>query len=166
MKNLLIMRHAKSDWENSNLSDFDRPLNDRGNKAAPLMAEEIIRLDKLPQIIISSPANRAKSTAQLFAKKIGIENDIIFERNFYSGYIDDIVEFVKSVDDKFSRIMIVGHNPTMESLVSYLINNRPYIVMSTAAIASINFDIKKWSKLKFGTGSLEWLIKPKDLQNL
>ena len=158
------MRHAKSDWGNENLTDFDRPLNKRGNKAAPFMGEEIKKRNKLPDIIISSPANRAKTTAILVAEASNYKKEIVFEKDFYFGYTEDIIGKIKSVDTSIDRIMIVGHNPIWEGLVSSLSKNNPYVTMPTAAIASINFDINDWSELKFGTGTLEWLIKPKELQ--
>ena len=157
------MRHAKSDWGDAGLSGFDRPLNKRGSKAAPLMAEEMKRRNKAPDIIISSPANRAKTTAELFSEKSGYTNEIVFEKDFYFGYIEDIIKKVKAIDNSINRIMLVGHNPTWEDLVSRLSKNNPYVTMPTAAIASINFNINDWSDLKFGSGNLEWLLKPKEL---
>jgi phosphohistidine phosphatase len=82
MKNLLIMRHAKSDWSDSSLADFDRPLNSRGKKAAPFMGNELLKRKKIPDLIISSPANRAKSTAKKVAEAVGYKNEIQFEKRF------------------------------------------------------------------------------------
>ena len=158
------MRHAKSDWDDSSLSDFDRPLNKRGKKAAPFMGKEIKKREALPDIIISSPANRAKNTTKLFVEACKFEKEIIFEKDFYFGYIEDIFKIIKSNSSSINKIMVVGHNPTWEDLVSRLSKNNPYVTMPTAAIASINFDINKWSELNFGTGTLEWLLKPKELQ--
>jgi len=165
MKNLLIMRHAKSDWNHENSSDFERPLNKRGIKAAPFMGKEIKKRNKIPDIIISSPANRAKTTAKLFAEKSDYTKEIIFEKDFYFGHIENVIDKLKSIDSSIDRIMIVGHNPTWEHFVTELSKNYPYVTMPTAAIASINFDIENWSDLKYGIGNLEWLIKPKELQN-
>jgi len=163
MKNLLIMRHAKSDWDNENLTDFERPLNKRGEKAAQFMGEEINKRNKLPDIIISSPANRAKTTAKLFAKASNYTKEIIFEKDFYFGHIEDVLDIIKKMDNSIDRIMVVGHNPTCENFVTELSENYPYVTMPTAAIASINFDIENWSDLEYGIGDLEWLIKPKKL---
>ena len=163
MKNLLIMRHAKSDWGDSSLSDFDRPLNKRGKKAAPFMGNELSIRNKVPDLIISSPANRAKTTAEKFAESAGYKGTIQHEKDFYFGYIDEIIQVVKKSDKQYERIMIVGHNPTLESLIASLTKNSAYARMPTAAIASILFEIDDWSKLEEKSGTLEWLILPKEL---
>lgn len=163
MKNLLIMRHAKSDWSDSSLSDFDRPLNKRGKKTAPFMGQELTKRNKTPHLIISSPANRAKTTAKTVAENCNYEGEIQFERDFYFGYVDEIIEIIKKAEKQHNRIMVVGHNPTLESLVSVLTENNTYESMPTAAIASINFNIDDWSELQKNSGKLEWLLIPKEL---
>jgi phosphohistidine phosphatase len=157
------MRHAKSDWSDSSLADFDRPLNSRGKKAAPFMGNELLKRKKIPDLIISSPANRAKSTAKKVAEAVGYKNEIQFEKDFYFGYIDEIIEILKRTDNQNNTILIFGHNPTFESLVSVLSENSRYVRMPTAAVASILFEIDDWSALKKNTGKLEWLISPKEL---
>lgn len=163
MKNLLVMRHAKSDWSDSSLSDFDRPLNSRGRKAAPFMGNELSKRDKVPDLIISSPANRAKTTAEKIAKAAGYAKEIKFVKDFYFGYADEVIDTLKNSEDELNKILIIGHNPTWESLVSTLTENTPYTRMPTAAIASILFDINDWADLKKNSGKLEWLILPKEL---
>ena len=163
MKNLLVMRHAKSDWSDTSLSDFNRPLNNRGRKAAPFMGNELLKRDKKPDLIMSSPAERAKSTAEKVASAVGYKTSIQFEEDFYFGYIDEIIEAVKQCNQQQNRVLIIGHNPTLESLVASLTGNNDYLRMPTAAIASILFDIGNWSDLKKSTGNLEWLILPKQL---
>lgn len=163
MKNLLIMRHAKSDWGDSSLSDFDRPLNKRGERSAPFMGKELIARNKVPELIISSPANRAKTTAELVAEASGYESDIQFERDFYFGYVDEIINIVSKLGEKYERIMIIGHNPTLESLVATLSKKIVGYAMPTAAVASLLFDIDSWKQLDKRSGSLEWLIHPKEL---
>jgi len=163
MKNLLIMRHAKSDWGNSSISDFDRPLNDRGKTAAPMMGNELLKRKKSPELIISSPAKRAKSTAEIVLKESGCSQPIQFENEFYFGHIEEIIKIVKKSDNSFERIMVVGHNPTLEDLIDELIIDDNGFSMSTAAIASILFDIDDWAEINKKSGILEWLIIPKDL---
>ncbi len=163
MKNLLIMRHAKSDWSDGSLTDFDRPLNGRGKKAAPFMGTELLKRNKLPDLIISSPANRAKTTAEKVAKTSGYTKEIQLEKDFYFGYIDEIIKIIKSIDNQNNTTLILGHNPTFESLVSVLSKNSSYVRMPTASIASLLFEIDNWSELGKNTGKLEWLILPKEL---
>jgi len=163
MKNLLIMRHAKSDWSDNSLDDFDRPLNKRGKKAAPFMGNELLKRDKLPDLIISSPANRAKTTAEKVAEASGYNMAIQYEKDFYFGYVDEIIEIIKNSGKQYNKILVVGHNPTQESLIAAVTQNNIYARMPTAAIASTLFDIDDWTKLKKNSGSLEWLILPKQL---
>ena len=163
MKNLLIMRHAKSDWGDNSLADFDRPLNSRGKKAAPFMGKELLRRDKSPDLIISSPANRAKSTAEKVAETSNYKSSIQYEKDFYFGYIDEIIEIIKKCDVKNDKVLVIGHNPTLESLVATITQNNAYTRMPTAAIASILFDISDWTELSKNSGTLEWIILPKQL---
>jgi phosphohistidine phosphatase len=163
MKNLFIMRHAKSDWGNSSLSDFDRPLNDRGKKSAPLMGKELLIRNKIPELIISSPANRAKTTAKMVAESCGYKGEIIFDQEFYFGTLDGIIDEIKKKGSNAQSIMVVGHNPTWESLVYRLSKSGSSIQMPTAAIASIAFEIDSWKELEPKSGYLEFLIIPKDI---
>lgn len=163
MKNLLIMRHAKSDWGSDSQTDFDRPLNERGLKSAPLMGKELARRNKIPGLIISSPANRAKTTAKLAAESCGYNQNIRFEQEFYFGSIDEILNIIMAVGNEYDTIMTVGHNPTSESLIYRLLKEHRHQQMPTAAVASINFNIDEWNQLKPNSGELEWLIIPREL---
>jgi phosphohistidine phosphatase len=163
MKNLIIMRHAKSDWENSSLSDFDRPLNERGVKTATYMGSVVQERNKMPDLIISSPANRAKTTAKLFAKTCNYQGKIHYNDELYFGSLDEIIKIVREGDNKHHSIMIVGHNPTWELLVYRLLRSPENVHMPTAAIASLIFEIENWQELKPKTGELEFLLIPKEL---
>jgi phosphohistidine phosphatase len=163
MKQLLIMRHAKSDWDNPSLSDFDRPLNSRGLKTAPFMGHEIKKLNKIPELIISSPANRAKTTAAMFAEASGFDGKILFDDEFYFGSIDEIIKIISRVDDLYETIMVVGHNPTWESLIYRLVKDGQGVMMPTGAIASLLFEIDAWNDLKARSAELEFLLIPKEL---
>ncbi len=163
MKNLLVMRHAKSDWTNSSISDFERPLNHRGIKSAPLMGNELLKKGLIPDLIISSPANRAKTTAEMAAKACNYNSEIRFEQEFYFGSIEGIINIIKNSNNLYEKIMIVGHNPTSESLIYKLLKNQNHQTMSTAAIASLIFDVDKWKDIKPQSAILEWVIAPKDI---
>lgn len=162
MKNLLVMRHAKSDWGN-NLPDIERPLNKRGEKAAPLMAEHLKKKSKIPDLILSSPAKRAKCTADLVKKTLAYSKDIEIVNQFYFGYISDIIYIIKNIDNHHNTVLILGHNPIWEDLVSEFINYEDYVAMPTAAIASIIFDTDDWQKISEKNAKLEWLNTPKNL---
>jgi len=164
MKNLIIMRHAKSDWANSSLSDFDRPLNERGIKTAPLMGKELLRRNKVPGLIISSPAKRAKTTARMVADSCGYTGDIDLDDAFYFGTIDEILKKIKKKGKQYKSLMVVGHNPTWETLVYSLSKSGTGIQMPTATIVSIIFDIQNWDDLTAKSGEIEFVIIPKELE--
>ncbi len=164
MKNLLIMRHAKSDWGDYTLSDFERPLNKRGIKDAPMMGEQILKKDKHIDLIISSPAKRAASTARCVAQAINYNNNIQFEQSFYSAYVDNILLAVQQVNNQQNTVLIIGHNPTVEDLIFDLLSDKTAIIMPTAAITSIIFEVDQWQDIENNKGKLEWFIKPKDFK--
>lgn len=163
MKNLLIMRHAKSDW-GKNLPDIERPLNKRGGKAAPVMGEELMKRNKTPDLILSSPAKRAVRTAKRVIKAIDYQKELVIVKDFYFGYMEHIINSIKTVDNENNTIMVVGHNPLWEDLVVELSNESSYIVMPTSAIASLVFETDDWGMIKEHSGKLEWIITPKGLK--
>lgn len=162
MKNLLVMRHAKSDWDNE-LRDIERPLNKRGKKAAHIMGRELLKRDKTPELILSSPAERAQNTAKIIKETLGLKNGLITVKDFYFGFNEAILEAIKAVDNIHPIIMIVGHNPVWEDFVMDLSKANKYVSMPTAAIASLVFDVDDWVSIKPGAGDLEWLITPKTI---
>ena len=120
-KELLIMRHAKSSWDDDSMSDHERPLNKRGLRDAPRMARFLIGQNLVPDLIVSSDANRAKSTAALMAEHLNMAELIVeFTEDFYLAPPDIYVEFAQRLADQFNRPMFVGHNPGMEHLVNSL----------------------------------------------
>ena len=149
MKQILIMRHAKSDWNNSAQSDFERPLNERGRKVAPLMGNLLKKKKLIPELILSSTAERASETTHAIARECELSGDeIVFIGDFYNGYITEVTDKIKKVDDKISRVMVVGHNPTWTNLVTHL--SGEFSEMKTAEICVLEFD-GNWSMIGKGT---------------
>ncbi len=162
MKTLLVLRHAKSSWKNANLSDFERPLNKRGKNDAPRMGELLRREGIVPDLIISSSAERALATAEAVASACSYESEIKTTRQFYHAWPDDYVDVINSVSNECDRVLIVGHNPGIESLVEELTGE--WITMPTAALVQIALRISQWSELSLE--STEVLIncwRPKEL---
>lgn len=159
MKTLLIMRHAKSDWESGSNSDFDRPLNSRGLITAPQMGETLKESNLCPDLIISSPAQRAKSTAMAVAAEINYSTEIQFTETFYFGNLDQITKLICSTDNNTEKLMVVGHNPTWEGLVYFL--SGKYLQMKTANIAVIEFDVNDWSKINKSNAKFVEVLAPK-----
>ena len=165
MKTLYIVRHAKSSWDNPNLDDFDRPLNSRGKKNAPEMGERLKKKGIKPDLIISSSAKRAYTTAVKIAKEIGYpKNDIKRTENFYLAGVNASLRIIHQVDDHVESLMIFGHNPGWTDLSNYLcdfqIDNIP-----TCGISAITFEIDKWSEVKTGGGKLLFFDYPKNKIN-
>ena len=161
MKTLFVLRHAKSSWENADLSDFERPLNKRGLEAAPLIGKVIKENGFQPEIILSSPARRAKQTAEIINEKAGINREIKYEERIYEASPARLLEVVSEQSDEAESVMIVGHNPGLEGLVRFLTGQiEP---MPTAALAVIDLEITKWSEIDSSNGTLRTLIRPKEI---
>lgn len=163
-KTLILMRHAKSSWDNPTLDDKDRPLNKRGKRDAPEMGKRLAGDGFTPEVVISSPARRALKTAQSAALELGFEkSDVVIEDNLYSWDSNSALEAIWGLDDKLASVMIVIHNPAITDLVNELtgsdIENIP-----TSGVAVIGFDAEKWSKVQAGTGELVEFDYPKKLR--
>jgi phosphohistidine phosphatase len=145
MKILLILRHAKSSWANPILADFDRPLKKRGKRDAPRMGRFIRQQDLVPDLILSSPALRARQTAQAVVEESGYQGEIELVPDFYPG--DPISHFdaLLSAPDQCHVVMIVGHNPGLEELLGVLTGESAR--MPTAALAQVSLPIDHWADL-------------------
>ena len=145
MKTLLILRHAKSSWSNQNLSDFERPLNERGRHDAPRMGRWIKHQNLTPELIISSAAERALTTAELVALASGYDDELKVTRQFYLASPGAYIGALRRLPDGYTRVMVVGHNPGMEDLVEALTGQSTG--MPTAAVACIELPITSWAAL-------------------
>ena len=165
MKYLFLTRHAKSSWGNPGLADIDRPLNKRGKKAAPFMGKLIMDKGEKPELLISSPANRALSTAKAFGKAMGlVENDIIIDRTIYGAGAQQLLELVQNQDDLYKSIMLFGHNPTFTSFVNLLTGSNITNVV-TCGVVRIDFEFSSWIDIDFGSGRLAYYEYPKKYDN-
>lgn len=160
MKQLLLFRHAKSSWDDKGLSDFDRPLNERGLATAPFMGELLAQRDLLPDEIVSSPAKRAIQTATLFKDSSGTNAAIRLEERIYEASPHSLLQIAKDLDDELGRIMFVGHNPGLEGFIGFLTGQLE--PMPTAAVAIIDLEIQHWNEIGFGRGSVCEVIRPKE----
>lgn len=160
MKTLFLLRHAKSSWDDPSLSDFDRPLNDRGISTAPFMGEVMASRRYDPAIILSSPANRAATTAKLVKQAGGLKGEIIYDDRIYEASPNRLRQAVSELGDQIESAMAVGHNPGMEGFVEYLTGEEER--MPTATLAVIELNIGSWSELTGDCGKLSEIIRPKD----
>lgn len=156
------MRHAKSSWSNMRLSDHERPLNDRGKNDAPRMGQMLKDEELVPQLIISSTAVRALSTAEAVALAADFDGELKTTRHFYHADPDTYIHVLQTVDDAFNCVMVVGHNPGMAELVEDLTGAREHF--TTANIAHVELPIDSWSAFTEDTeGDLRHLWRPKEI---
>lgn len=147
MKKIFIVRHAKSDW-NNNLIDFERPLNERGHNDAPIMAEKIKSLGERPQLIISSPAMRAKTTAKYFAEVFGYADECIeYHHEIYDIGQKFTIQMLTKISPKIDSVMVFGHNPDQSHLATYL-SNEIIGNMPTCAVVGVEMQTENWSEIK------------------
>lgn len=169
MKQILLMRHAKSSWEHPDLKDFDRPLAERGLKDAPRMGKFIRESGYKPGIVISSPAQRAKETTQLSmeAAKI-VEEKISWNEDLYFGSVRDYIAILQSVSDEYERVLLVGHNPLMENTAGILAGAEHKIAlrMPTAALVCLESFADSWDTIAPGTCQIKWMMIPKVLKKI
>jgi phosphohistidine phosphatase len=160
-KTLYLVRHAKSSWDDPSLDDRDRPLNTRGRHTAPEMGRRLVEQGHQPELIISSPANRARSTAAKIAAEIGYDPaDIHHEEALYFAGVFRMCEVVEAVPDSYNSVMLVGHNPEMTSLLN-AISDASIGNMPTCAIAIIRFEMDSWADLRSEEGILIGYDYPK-----
>ena len=144
MKTLFLVRHAKSSKDDPTLVDRDRPLADRGRKEAPKMGKRLAKRDVKPDLVVSSPALRALTTAQLITAEIGYERkDIVVDDRLYASSADGLLAVIRALDKKFDRVMLVGHNPEFTELAHRL--SIDIVDLPTCAVAEFRFDTNKWS---------------------
>lgn len=168
MKNLYLLRHAKSDWSNPGENDFERTLNKRGKKDAPLIGAFIKKLEIPIELIISSPAIRAKSTALQIAEKSGLnKEEIHFFDELYNFNHQPYLSIIQSINDDLSNILLVAHNPALEQLSAYL-SGTTYDAyrIPTCGFLHFNIDVKNWKDLEFGCGNLRWMVIPRMLNTI
>jgi len=149
LKTLILVRHAKSSWDDVTLPDFDRPLNDRGKKDAPKIAKRL--KDKTDRIdaFITSPARRAKKTAEFFIEEFGRdEKELILAPALYHAAIDDFYQTIHDADNKFKSIALFSHNPGITSFANEIITKAELDNMPTCSVFAVKADIKNWSEFK------------------
>ena len=163
MKTLLILHHAKSGPKHT--SDHDRDLAEVGKDYALKMGKLLRRTHLVPDFIITSSALRAKTTAQIVAKGCKYEGrEIAIQPSLYNANLQDYVNIVKELSDRYIRVLLVGHNPTIEETVESLTATPNAIVLSTCALAHLSIPIEKWRDLNTKTEYqivLKGIIKPK-----
>ncbi len=159
-KLLVLIRHAKSSWAVPTLTDFDRPLNKRGKRAAPMMGERLREQGVLPSGILSSPAKRAKQTARKIAKETGFSKQKIdYIASIYHADEFQLLHVIQRADNQLNTLFVVGHNFAITDLAS-LLTQRSFDNIPTAGVVGIRFN-DRWSDIQRGEGELVFYDYPK-----
>ena len=152
MKTVYLVRHAKSSWKDMSLKDIDRPLNKRGKRDAPFMGNLLKEQGVMPDILISSPANRAYTTACHFAEAFGLsKEEVVQEPRIYEAWGSEILDIIRQQTDDRTTIFLFGHNPTFTSVANSFTDN--YIDnVPTCGIVRIDAEIELWEDFSYQTG--------------
>lgn len=161
MKRLYLLRHAKSSWKLDYLDDFERPLNKRGKKDAPLIGSVLRDLGVKPSIILSSPAARAASTARIVAAEIGYRLDEMrYDEHLYDAGVRDFMEIVGGLDDAHASAMLVSHDPGI-TMTAARLTGTAMEGIPTAGIVAVEFDVDAWRDVREGGGRIVFFEYPK-----
>jgi phosphohistidine phosphatase len=161
MKTLFLLRHAKSSWSDASLTDFERPLNERGKKAAPRIGKYMRRHKLKPQLILCSPAKRARETVALVSAAASLTAELRYDERIYEASLTTLRAVVSQLDESAKTVLLVGHNPGLEELLESLTGEVQRL--PTAALAHITLHIERWLDVREQSGELTRLVKPKEL---
>jgi phosphohistidine phosphatase len=163
LKSLLLIRHAKSDWNDPSLDDFDRPLNERGKKDAPLMAQRLVDKKIKVDAFLSSPAKRAAKTARAFAEALGKKKDsIIFEEKLYLASVDTFFKVISLVDDRYDSVALFSHNNGLTDFANQLTDTRTDNI-PTCGIFAIKIQANSWEEIREAKKEFWFFDYPKSL---
>ena len=161
MKTLFLLRHAKSSWKDQSLPDFERPLNRRGKQAAEAIGRYLKRELIVPELVLSSPALRARETIERVAKEAKWTPEIRFDQRIYEAGGLRLLDVVSQIENERKTALLVGHNPGIQELLMLLTGESKRV--PTAALIKIELKTSKWPNAADKRAKLAWLIKPRDL---
>ncbi len=153
MKKLFLIRHAKSSWDDPTLSDQERPLNERGIRNANFMANLLKEKNILPDLIISSIAERASHTANIFSDILSYTKKIKYDSRIYEATTQDLIEVVSQNEDIYNTVFLFGHNPGLLNFANF-ISTQPIYNLPTCAIIGFEIQIDRWEKISRNSSKL------------
>lgn len=162
MKTIYLLRHAKSSWKDESLSDIERPLNGRGQKASETMGAFLKREKVMVDLVLSSSAVRARQTTDRLLAAANISTDVRFDERIYEAEVQRLLEIVKQIENTKKSVLLVGHNPGFEEFLEWLTGT--FDTMPTATLAKVVLKTSSWSGVREKAGTLEWIVKPRQLQ--
>ena len=161
MKTLWLLRHAKSSWDTPGADDFNRPLNKRGQKTAPLIGKYIKQLKIKPNLVLCSPAQRTSQTIKLVLEATKADWEVTYDHHIYAAGLTELLYVLTNTSNKVSTLLLVGHNPGIADLLAWL--TATIHAFPTCTLAQISLDSNSWHNLQRGSGKLDWVITPNDL---
>jgi len=160
-RHLTLVRHAKSSWKDALLDDFDRPLNARGQRDAPLMGRRLLARGARPSLILTSPALRARKTAAIFAAELGYPKEFLqCEQALYLAEADTLLDILARQDDDFRELLICGHNPGLTELANRLLSEGHIDNLPTCAVLTLTMELEHWAELPGQRGKISFFDTP------
>jgi len=160
MKTLFLVRHAKSSWKETGVGDFDRPLNKRGKRDAPFMAKLLNKQNVVPDLIITSPAKRALTTAEIFADELSAGDKLEQEPDLYMADRDELIKAIRKTSAGVNVLMAFAHNPGLTNLLNYL-TNKEIENIPTCGVVKLELKVSSWNQTGDNTCELAWFEYPK-----
>ncbi len=164
MKTLYLLRHAKSSWKDETLLDIERPLSGRGRNAAKIVGSFLKNQKIIPDLVLCSSAVRARQTIELVTEAAKLRTDLRFDERIYEASAQRILEVVTQIEKSNKTALLVGHNPGLEEFLSLVTGTRETV--ATATLSKLVLKITNWTSVAAKTGTLEWIVKPKQLKKL
>ena len=162
MKSLILLRHAKSDWNTDFQRDHERPINDRGVRASKTVGRFLARAGEVPALVVTSSAVRARTTVELAAQAGEWQTSIEVTGALYEASDEAVLEVIHGLSEDSEGVLLAGHEPTWSSMVQRLTGARAKVV--TATMVRIDLGVSRWQDVSFGLGTLVWSVSPKLLQ--
>jgi phosphohistidine phosphatase len=167
VKTILLMRHAKADLLRPGQKDFDRPLSERGLHDAARMGKVLRSMKSAPDVIVASPARRAKETAEAVAKALGHEGAIQFEKALYAASGEAWIEALRALAARSAVALVVAHSPGVEDAVALLVGApSTFLDCPTAGIVAFEAPVATWKRVGHGKAMLRWFLRPKQVESI
>jgi phosphohistidine phosphatase len=161
IKTLFLLRHAKASPIDAGMTDFDRPLHNEGRNAADLIGQTLLSRGVTLDLVLSSPAVRARETVELVLQAAKFEVELHYDQRIYEAGPDQLLAVISEIEDDKNPVMLVGHNPAFEELVQAVTGQEEHL--SAGALAKIVFANSTWDEIQEKKGRLDWVIQPKEL---
>ena len=161
MKTLYLLRHAKSSWKDETLADIERPLNGRGRKASQTMGGVLKKQKVIPDLVLSSSAVRARQTTDLVMEAANLSSELRFDERIYEASAQKLLAVVNQIEKSKKNVLLVGHNPGLEEFLELLTGSAE--TMPTGTLSKVILRASTWAAVSSKGGTLEWIVRPKEL---